>query len=108
REPDRRLRCRRAGRPPTRSPRPGRPVMNILVTGSSGWLGQTLVPRLRRDGHTVVGLDPDSGATTDVVGSVVDRALVRKTIRERGVTAIVHAAARHKPHIETHDNSEFV
>ncbi len=82
--------------------------MNILVTGSSGWLGQTLVPRLRRDGHTVVGLDPEPGATTDVVGSVVDRALVRSTIRAHGIDAVVHAAARHKPHIETHDNSEFV
>jgi len=82
--------------------------VRVLVTGSSGWLGQTLVPRLRRDGHAVVGLDPLPGATTDVVGSIVDRALVRATIREHGVDAIVHAAARHKPHIETHDNSEFV
>ena len=82
--------------------------MNILVTGSSGWLGQTLVPRLARDGHKVVGLDPEPGATTSVVGSVVDRALVRRVIRDEGITAVVHAAARHKPHIETHDNSEFV
>ncbi len=82
--------------------------MNILVTGSSGWLGQTLVPRLRRGGHQVVGLDPEKGATTDIVGSVVDRALIRRILRERGITAIVHAAARHKPHIATHDNSEFV
>ncbi|WP_422013007.1 NAD-dependent epimerase/dehydratase family protein [Reyranella sp.] len=82
--------------------------MNILVTGSSGWLGQTLVPRLARDGHEVVGLDPEPGATTSVVGSVVDRALVRRVIRDEGITAIVHAAARHKPHIESHDNSEFV
>lgn len=82
--------------------------MNILVTGSSGWLGQTLVPRLARDGHKVIGLDPESGVTTTVVGSVVDRALVRRIIRDEGIEAIVHAAARHKPHIETHDNSEFV
>jgi UDP-glucose 4-epimerase len=82
--------------------------MNILVTGSSGWLGQTLVPRLVRDGHTVVGLDPEPGPTTAVEGSVVDRALVRHIIRDHGIEAIVHAAARHKPHIETHDNSEFV
>ena len=82
--------------------------MNILVTGSSGWLGQTLVPRLAHDGHRVVGLDPDPGATTAVVGSVVDRTLVHRIIRQEGIEAIVHAAARHKPHIETHDNSEFV
>lgn len=82
--------------------------MNILVTGSSGWLGQTLVPRLLRDGHRVVGLDPEPGPTTEIVGSVVDRAVVRRVIREQGIEAIVHAAARHKPHIETHDNSEFV
>jgi UDP-glucose 4-epimerase len=82
--------------------------VNILVTGSSGWLGQTLVPRLLRDGHRVVGLDPEPGPTTEIVGSVVDRSLVSRIIREQGIEAIVHAAARHKPHIETHDNSEFV
>src|SRR5262249_8482971 len=94
-------------RSPTRACRDHRP-MNILVTGSSGWLGQTLAPRLRGDGHTVVGLDPEPGAPTAVVGSVVDRALVRRLVHDQGISAIVHAAARHKPHIETHDNSEFV
>jgi len=82
--------------------------VNILVTGSSGWLGQTLVPRLLRDGHRVVGLDPEPGPTTEIVGSVVDRALVRSIMRDNAIDAVVHAAARHKPHIETHDNSEFV
>ena len=32
--------------------------MRILLTGSSGWLGQTLAPRLRALGHMVIGLDP--------------------------------------------------
>ncbi|MBI2716862.1 MAG: NAD(P)-dependent oxidoreductase [Rhizobiales bacterium] len=82
--------------------------MRILVTGSSGWLGQTLVPRLQRDGHAVFGLDPEPGPTTAIVGSVVDRALVGRLMREQGIEAVVHAAARHKPHIETHGNSEFV
>ena len=82
--------------------------MNVLVTGSSGWLGQTLVPRLARDGHRVVGLDPVPSATTEIVGSVVDRALVRRVMRDHAIEAVVHTAARHKPHIETFDNSEFV
>ena len=82
--------------------------MNILVTGASGWLGQTLVPQLARDGHRVVGLDSVPGATTEIVGSVVDRALIHRIMRDHAIEAVVHAAARHKPHIETHDNSEFV
>lgn len=82
--------------------------MRILVTGSSGWLGQTLVPRLRQDGHEVVGIDPVPSATTDVVGSVADRGLVRAAMRDFDVEAVVHAGARHKPHVETHARSEFV
>jgi UDP-glucose 4-epimerase len=82
--------------------------VRVLVTGSSGWLGQTLVPRLKCNGHTVIGLDSLPAATTDVLGSIVDRALVSSAIRDHGIDAIVQAAARHKPHIDTHDNSEFV
>jgi UDP-glucose 4-epimerase len=82
--------------------------MRILVTGSSGWLGQTLVPRLLQDDHQVVGLDPVPSPTTQVVGSVADRALVRATIREFGVNAIIHAGALHKPHVQDRDRSDFV
>jgi UDP-glucose 4-epimerase len=82
--------------------------VNILVTGSSGWLGQTLVPKLAREGHEAVGLDPVPGPTTTVVGSVVDRGLVRRTLRDYGIEAIVHAGALHKPHVATHDPSHFI
>jgi UDP-glucose 4-epimerase len=82
--------------------------MNILVTGSSGWLGQTLVPRLQQDGHKVVGLDPVPSPTTHVVGSVVDRALVRRTLHDNGIDAIVHAGALHKPQVATHEPSQFI
>lgn len=82
--------------------------MNILVTGSSGWLGQTLVPRLKKGGHSVIGLDPVPGPHTDIVGSVADRATVRRTIRGHAIQAIVHAGALHKPHVATHDTSQFI
>ncbi|HKV16290.1 MAG TPA: NAD(P)-dependent oxidoreductase [Reyranella sp.] len=82
--------------------------MNILVTGSSGWLGQHLVPRLKRGGHQVIGLDPVPGPHTDMVGSVADQATVRMAIRDNAIQAIVHAGALHKPHIATHDTSQFL
>lgn len=82
--------------------------MRILVTGSSGWLGETLVPRLRQAGHEVVGIDPVPSPTTRVVGSIADRALVRATMRDFQVEAVIHSGARHKPHVQTHAPSEFV
>jgi nucleoside-diphosphate-sugar epimerase len=83
-------------------------AMRILVTGSSGWLGRALVPRLKADGHVVVGLDPKPGATTDVVGSVADRALVRAVIGDHRIDAVVAAGALHKPNIETHGREDFL
>jgi UDP-glucose 4-epimerase len=82
--------------------------MRILVTGSSGWLGQTLVPRLKNGGHTVIGLDPVPAPTTDIVGTVEDRDTVRRAIRGHAIQAIVHAGALHKPHVATHDTSKFI
>lgn len=82
--------------------------MNILVTGSSGWLGQHLVPRLKRAGHTVIGLDPVAGEHTDIVGTVADRDTVRDAIRRHRIQAIAHGGALHKPHIATHDTSGFI
>ncbi len=82
--------------------------MRILVTGSSGWLGRFLVPRLQRDGHAVIGLDPVPAETTRVVGSVVDPGLVRGTLRGYGIEAVVHAGALHKPDVARRDPAEFV
>ncbi|HEY6981586.1 NAD(P)-dependent oxidoreductase [Reyranella sp.] len=82
--------------------------MNILVTGSSGWLGQHLVPRLKHGGHHVIGLDPVPGQHTDIVGSVADRPTVRAAIRDNSVQGIVHGGALHKPHVATHDSSQFI
>ncbi len=73
--------------------------MRILLTGSSGWLGRFLAPRLRAAGHQVTGLDVAPGADTDVIGTVADRALVDRVFGERGIDAVVHAGALHKPDI---------
>jgi len=82
--------------------------MRILLTGSSGWLGSALAPRLEALGHGVIGLDPVLSERTQVVGSIADRDLVLKTVRENGIQAIIHSGALHKPNIEHYENGAFV
>jgi len=82
--------------------------MRILLTGSSGWLGATLAPRLAALGHEVTGLDPVPAVQTHIVGSIADRDLVMRAVRENGIEAIIHSGALHKPNIEHHNNSEFI
>jgi nucleoside-diphosphate-sugar epimerase len=76
--------------------------MRILVTGSSGHLGEAL----RRVLDDSLGLDILPSPYTDIVGSVADRAVVRRAVE--GVDAIVHAATLHKPHVGSHSRQEFV
>lgn len=80
--------------------------MRILVTGSAGHLGEALVRVLRSEGHEVVGLDVLDSPHTDLVGSIEDRAFVRRSVD--GVEAIVHAATLHKPHVGSHTRQQFV
>ena len=80
--------------------------MRILVTGSSGHLGEALVRVLAGEGHEVAGLDVLPSRFTSVVGSIADRAVVRECVR--GVDAILHAATLHKPHVGSHDRPAFV
>ncbi|BCM20245.1 NAD-dependent epimerase/dehydratase family protein [Mesorhizobium sp. J8] len=82
--------------------------MRILLTGSSGWLGSALQPKLEALGHEVVGLDPVLSARTQVVGSVADRDLVFGTVRDNRIEAIIHSGALHKPNIEHFENTDFV
>jgi nucleoside-diphosphate-sugar epimerase len=80
--------------------------MRLLVTGSSGHLGEALVRRFRSDGHAVVGLDLLGSPFTDVVGSVADRAVVAAAVQ--GVDAVVHSATLHKPHVVSHETRAFI
>ena len=78
----------------------------ILVTGSAGHLGEGLVRSLRAGGHEVVGLDLLDSPLTTHTGSICDRALVRRCLED--VSAVLHAATLHKPHVGSHARSEFV
>ncbi len=80
--------------------------MKLLVTGSSGHLGEGLVRVLGSDGHEIVGLDVLDSPYTTVVGSIADRELVRRSLQ--GVEAVLHAATLHKPHVGSHAKQDFV
>lgn len=80
--------------------------MKILVTGSSGHLGEALVRTFRDSGNDVIGLDAKESASTTMVGSIADRSVVRECMS--GVEAVYHTATLHKPHVVTHSMQEFV
>jgi nucleoside-diphosphate-sugar epimerase len=84
----------------------GVPRERVLVTGSSGHLGEALVRVLRGQGQEVVGLDLLASPFTTVTGPVTDRAVVRRCLA--GVGAVLHAATLHKPHIGSHGRQAFV
>lgn len=80
--------------------------MKLLVTGSSGHLGEALVRRSTQLGHEVVGVDVRPSAFTNHVGSIASRELVHACMQ--GVDAVLHAATLHKPHVATHSRQDFV
>ena len=82
--------------------------MRILLTGSSGWLGRFLAPMLRGAGHEVIGLDVAPGRDTQVMGSVADRAPVDRVFAERGIEAVIHGGALHKPDIARYPAQAFI
>jgi len=79
---------------------------SILVTGSSGHLGEALMRTLHAAGRKATGLDVQPSQFTDVVGSIVERGVVKRAIA--GCHVVLHAATLHKPHVATHTRQEFV
>ncbi len=83
-------------------------MQRVLVTGSSGHLGEALVRTLREHGREVVGADLLPGPFTSLVGTIADRAFVRECVVGTGANVVLHTATLHKPHVATHSRQAFV
>jgi UDP-glucose 4-epimerase len=81
-------------------------MKRVFVTGSAGHLGEALMRTLESTGYETWGLDMVASPFTTVVGSITDRALVKKCMK--GAHAVIHTATLHKPHIITHSRQEFI
>lgn len=75
--------------------------MTWLVTGGAGYIGAHVVRAMVQDGAGVVALDDLSTGDASrvqvaplVVGTLLDRALLDRTLAEHGVTGVVHIAAK--------------
>ncbi len=79
--------------------------MKIIVTGSSGYLGNALVKKLKEQ-HEVIGIDILASSETMVIGSITDKQLIEKAFR--GSDVIIHSAALHKPQMSTHSKQQFI
>jgi nucleoside-diphosphate-sugar epimerase len=80
--------------------------MKVLVTGSSGHLGEALVRKLKDLDFDVISVDILNSPFTTHVGSIIDRHFVNKCMK--GVETVFHAATLHKPHVVTHSFHRFV
>jgi UDP-glucose 4-epimerase len=80
--------------------------MTILITGSAGHLGEALMRTVRATGTRAVGLDILASPFTTHVGSIANPDFVRAAMA--GVTAVIHSATLHKPHVATHSRQAFV
>jgi len=80
--------------------------MRILVTGSSGHLGEALIRLLQEKKIDCLGIDILKSEFTTKVGSITDRGFVKDCMN--GVTAVIHSATMHKPHVATHSYQDFI
>ena len=85
-----------------------RGLMRVLLTGSSGWLGRFLAPRLRAAGHEVIGLDVAPGRRHRPGRLGRGPGAGRRGVRRRGIEAVIHAGALHKPDIARYPKQAFV
>jgi len=67
--------------------------IDVLVTGSAGFVGSALTRRLEAEGLTVMGADLRAGPTPTVAVDITDRGAVREVFERFRPRKVVHTAA---------------
>ncbi len=80
--------------------------MTILITGSSGHLGEALARTLTATGRAFTGADIKPGPFTRHVGDIADPDFAARAVK--GASAVIHTATLHKPHVVTQTMQQFV
>ena len=81
--------------------------MKILITGSSGRVGKVLAhyfSRIAPTKHEVIGVDILPGAYTSIRENILSHDLVPLI---KTADAIIHCAALHAPHVNSHSEQAF-
>jgi len=78
----------------------------ILITGSSGHLGEAICRTLKKNEINFLGIDIKQGEYTSRIGSITDREFVKSVVEN--CDFILHTASLHKPHVVTHSKQDFI
>lgn len=77
----------------------------ILITGSSGHSGSQIADLLQ-GAYDIVGVDLVEGKYTSDIGSLTDKDFLLRA--SEGISAIIHTASLHAPHVATHSRKDFI
>ncbi|NUO02183.1 MAG: NAD(P)-dependent oxidoreductase [Saprospiraceae bacterium] len=77
----------------------------IFITGSSGQSGREIAKLLAKE-YEIVGFDKIQGASTTIVADLTDWETIKNATK--GVSAIIHTASLHAPHVATHSREDFI
>lgn len=77
----------------------------ILITGSSGHSGSQIADLLK-GAYDIVGVDLVEGKYTSDIGSLTDKDFLLRA--SEGISAIIHTASLHAPHVATHSRKDFI
>lgn len=80
--------------------------MTVVVTGTSGHLGEALARTLQASGAAVIGIDRRPGPWTTHCGDIADRRFLAAALAR--AQTVYHCATLHKPHVATHSAQDFV